>query len=82
MPNELRIQEICNRCNGTGIDDRTHDGEGNPIPETCGFCSGDGWVETDKIDITAVITKFDALDTKLDTIETHLDTIQAIIEAL
>lgn len=59
MSNELRIQEICNSCNGTGIDDRIHDGEGNPAPETCGFCGGDGWVQSDKIDISDIMNKFD-----------------------
>lgn len=76
MPNELRIQEICNSCNGTGIDSRGEE------PASCDFCSGDGWVSTDKIDITTIIGKLDGLDTKMDTIEIHLDTIQAMIEAL
>jgi len=69
----IRIQEVCNRCDGTGTDDRLRDSNGEPFPGTCSFCSGDGWIQTDKINIDDIMDRFDDLENKLDDIKEVVD---------
>jgi hypothetical protein len=49
----------CGRCTGSGTDDNKRDANGNVILESCAVCGGDGWVETDRIDITTITDKLE-----------------------
>lgn len=62
---EIRVQNKCGRCNGTGIDDNKRDAQGNPIPESCTTCAGDGWLEAGKIDITDLTDKLNDIQDKI-----------------
>ena len=72
----MKTQDItikCGRCNGTGIDDNAVDEEGNPIPESCISCGGDGFIESGLLDVTEVMNELDWIKKKIKKILNKLE---------
>jgi len=75
----MKTQDItikCGRCNGTGIEDNTRDEQGNPIPESCTSCGGDGYIESGLLDVTEVMNELSDIKDKVNDIKEKVDEIK------
>lgn len=64
---QASIKVKCNRCLGTGLDDNV------TPPAECEGCGGDGWVEVDAVDTTAIMEELDWLHKKVKKILNKLE---------
>ena len=71
------IKERCSRCKGTGIDADIFDAQGNPVPESCTICNGDGWITQAKTEsdpaLADILDKVNDNKEKLDEIWNKLN---------
>ena len=79
---DLDITVKCGRCGGTGTDDNKKDEQGNPIEESCESCGGDGYIETGKINITALMNEINDTKNKVNDIKEKVDETKTVADAI
>jgi DnaJ-class molecular chaperone len=70
---QATLRVPCGRCGGSGTDDNQRDADGNPVPESCTVCGGDGYVGSMELDISDIMDRLDDVMDKLNDIKGVVD---------